>query len=136
MCDIIRPIPPGTAAPRNPLPGRDLLLLAVGVLICAAAWAVFAAVQGLRPDLATNRDVGYANRAAICDMQKGIGLVESASCADPLVARYRDPNVKAGSTASARTSKDTQRLLCALLDVQRAQGRQVPVTTLCGQVDR
>lgn len=138
MRDDLARLQPGAPAPRAGLPGRDIIFVLVAVALLCASWAVFAVTKDIpakvdqdRVDVVRNREVGYQSRAAVCDLQKGIGLHESQTCADPHVARYRDPNVIAGSTASSRSAHDTQLVLCALIAEWRIQGISTPVTTLC-----
>lgn len=132
MRDDLAKLQPGAPAPRGGFPTpRDVIFLIVMILLVAACWAVFYVTKDIPGSVEANRRVGYQNRAAICDLQKGIGLHESASCADPHVAPFRDPQVVVGSTVSARTSRDTQLLLCALLDQWERTRMPTLVTTLC-----
>lgn len=64
----------------------------------------------------------YANRAAICDMQKGLGLNESPSCDDKEIKPYRDPRPPAG-TQGGRESVRTRQVVCLMA---REMGVTVP----------
>lgn len=58
---------------------------------------------------------GYINRAATCDLAKSIGSDEPQHCDDEVIQPYRDKNIIPGSTASAKASRHTLDVLCAIL---------------------
>lgn len=57
---------------------------------------------------------GYINRAVSCDLAKAIGTSEPVKCDDPKIQPYRDKKLVAGSTASAKASKNTLAVICAI----------------------
>jgi hypothetical protein len=58
-----------------------------------------------------NRQIGYRNRAAICDFTREFGGTEPKTCNDPELAPYRDRSIQAG----AGERRNTTSLLCLIL---------------------
>lgn len=105
----------GQVAPRTRFTFLEIMHVIALVLVLLAVGAVFHAVDTNTNQTLINRETGYKNRAVTCDLQLGIGLTVSKSCATPEVMRYRDPNIVKGSSASARTSEQTQLLICQVM---------------------
>lgn len=121
----MEPIELGKTLPRVVTTFFEWIIIIGGVSVLTAVFFVLHAVQVSREDLLVNRENGYKNRAALCDLQLGIGLSLSATCGTPQVKKYRDPTIVASSSASARTSNQTQILMCQVL-LRQFPKQQVP----------
>lgn len=123
-----RHIEPGVPAPRVHFGLIPMSILAVVVLLLVLMWALFGMLTTIRSEQQTSIQRGYINRAIICDMIKGLGIEEPTNCSDPAIQRYRDKTITAGSTAGAKTSKQTYELVCFVLKQSaKQQGSSVVV---------
>lgn len=122
----------GREAPREravrPIEG---FILATGILLAVACFLVFAKVGSVAAVQQSGIERGYKNRAVTCDLQLGLGLQESKECADPEIQPYRDPTVKPGTGSGATASRDTHKLVCALLAGAETPSVRVVYTDLC-----
>lgn len=105
---------PGQVQPaREPRPWWEIAALLAFLIWCGSEFVDlrFATRDGRYQTEAEQRT--YSNRAAICDMQKGLGLNESPSCDDEEIAQYRDPRPPA-ATLGGRESIRTRQAVCVL----------------------
>lgn len=105
----------GQVAPRSRFSFLEIMHLVALVLVLTAVGAVFHAVDQNTRETLVNRQNGFKSRAVTCDLQLGIGLSVSKTCSLPEIMKYRDPAIAQGSTASARTSEQTQLLICQIM---------------------
>jgi hypothetical protein len=114
---LVVPIPP-----RDRFGWRDwgALILAIGFglgvwhvdVVASNAQAVASAAKQAA---VANRQIGYRNRAAICDFTREFGGTEPKTCSDPALAPYRDRAIQAG----AGERRNTTNLLCLILAALR-----------------
>lgn len=97
------------SGPRERMSWKDWAALFAFLIIATGGWGVFR-------ELAEQERIELRNRAAICDLAKGIGVSEPSPCELPNVQEYRDPDVQVGSSASSRASRETQEMLCKIAE--------------------
>lgn len=100
----------------------EYLIVAVGMLICLLLFLLYGQVKDLvagQNEVKRTQAEGKArtllNRGIQCDLIKSIGATEPKECAAKDLVPYRDPNIKPGSTASARKSAELARVLCFMI---------------------
>lgn len=101
----------------------EYLIVAVGLLICLLLFLLYGQVKDLttgqeqvKQTQAEGKARTLLNRGIQCDLIKSIGATEPKECSSKELAPYRDPNIKAGSTASARKSAELARVLCFMIN--------------------
>lgn len=111
----------------------EYVIVAVGLLLSVLLFLLYGKVADLvagqdqvQQTQADGKERTFQSRAIQCDLAKGIGVTEPAECADPETARYRDPQIVEGSSASARQSKTLREVICAVL----MQAQENPDSTL------
>jgi hypothetical protein len=106
---------PGVPAPRAPIARPfEFFMLALMVLLAVGLMVTFHQNREIQKDQSASEIRGYKNRAVICDLFRGLGITEPVNCAEAVITPYRDTAVQPGSTAGARSSRQTYELLCFL----------------------
>lgn len=100
--------------PRERLHWKDLALLMAFLLWCGSEFLDYQSASERRDYEISAEQRGYVSRAAICDLQQGLGLNTSPGCADEGVVAYRDPTPSKG-TQGGRESVKTRELMCMIV---------------------
>lgn len=111
---------PAPVPPRERFGWREWAALVIAVGFALGIWIVYDAAASAKHASESNRQIGYRNRAAVCDFIKEFGGVEPASCADPVIRRYRDLSIHPGEGER----KNTTVLLCSILAALRTPAAQ------------
>lgn len=100
----------------------EVIVAVLALLAAGALWLGYGVLGDIRQEQRDSTQRNALNRAVLCDIGKGIGVTLSEKCNDPLVVSYRDPLVVEGSSASARSSQELRRAVCALLTQVQVEG--------------
>lgn len=98
---------------RDPIQWREWASLLVAVLLGLGIWHVDAVAGQAEQASKVNRQIGYLDRAAVCDFIREFGGVEPVACADPQLLAYRDRRIVPGEGERRNTTD----LLCRVLTV-------------------
>jgi hypothetical protein len=100
-----------TTAPRTGL--TNIFVFLVVVLILGALYLVFDAVREAKVEQEAAKERGFQSRAAVCAIQRDLGIELPPPCRVPGVLKYYDPSKPVRSSAS-RTAVQNLGLLCAV----------------------
>lgn len=97
--------------PRDRFGWRDWATLVLAVGLALGIWHVDSVTADVKKASTVNRQIGYRNRAAICDFTREFGGSEPRTCADPALRPYRDVAIRPGDGERRNTTS----LLCIIL---------------------
>lgn len=111
-------LPVAVVPPRDRIGWREWAALIISIGFALGIWQVDTTAgqaQHVARDAqqasTANRQIGYRNRAAICDFVKQFGGVEPKTCTDPELRPYRDARITPGQGERRNTTV----LLCRIL---------------------
>lgn len=99
---------------------RDWTALVLALLFGLGIWHVDGVAADAHNASVANREIGYRNRAAVCDFTREFGGIEPRQCNDPDIAPYRDHRIQPGEGERANTTL----LLCQILKTLKTTAHQ------------
>lgn len=107
----------------------ELIILVSMILLLFGQFLNFQQNQAIQETQEEGRERTFQTRAITCDLSKGIGIDEPAGCSHSEVVKWRDPRVKAASSASSRASMELKAVICSIMN--RPQSTIVLDPALC-----